>query len=95
MEFKPEAQLAPQQKAAMIASNPNPSPSPKPNPSPKPTPSPDPDPIQAAPVAGVHRRGFPYSPSGLQLNTASPAGSGGAGAAGRAAGDAQSGCMAV
>ena len=38
--------------------------------------------------AGVHRRGFPYSPSGLQLNTSHPPS--GAGAAG---GD--PGCMAV
>ena len=32
MEFKPEAQLTPQQKATMIASNSNPHPSPNPKP---------------------------------------------------------------
>ena len=51
--------------------------------------SPEQLPVPGAAPAGVHRRGFPYSPSGLQLNTANPA----TGGAGGAAGD--SGCMAV
>ena len=55
MEFKPEAQLTPQQKAAMIASNPNPNPNPYPspnpssNPSPSPSPSPSPGPTSPGP----------------------------------------------